>query len=193
MDIIDFQKLASEFGFEGDIDVTEKSRTTYSHDASLFQITPKVIVYPKHSEDVSAVIRFVNKYREQDSTLSITPRSAGTDMTGGAIGHSIIMDFTKYMYAIKKVTPEYAVVEPGCYYRDFDTATRAIDRIMPTYTASRDICAVGGMVANNAGGEKSIKYGKTENWIKELKVVFADGKEYVVKPLTTVELDAKAN
>ncbi len=198
----DFQKLVTEFGFSGDIDVSDKSRDTYSHDASLFQITPQVIVFPKNARDVGAVVQFVNKYNEEskrnkqddsNTTLSITPRSAGTDMSGGAIGSSIIMDFTKYMFAIKKVTEDYSIVEPGCYYRDFDTATRAIDRIMPTYTASRDICAVGGMVANNAGGEKSIKYGKTENWIKELKVVFADGKEYVVRPLTAVELDAKAN
>jgi len=193
MDKIDFHKLTTDFGFEGDIDETDESRAAYSHDASLFQIFPKVIVFPKNSSDVGAVVRFVNQYKKIDPTLSITPRSAGTDMTGGAIGSSIIMDFTKYLYTIKKVTPEFAIVEPGCYYRDFDTATRGIDRIMPTYTASRDICAVGGMVANNSGGEKSIKYGKTENWIKELKVIFSDGEEYIVRPLTSVELDAKAN
>jgi FAD/FMN-containing dehydrogenase len=62
---------------------------------------------------------------------------------------------------------------------------------MPAYTASRDLCAVGGMVSNNAGGEKSIHYGKTENYIRELKVVFRDGYEYVVKPLTRKELMQK--
>ncbi len=166
MEKIDFKKLTSEFGFDGDIDDSDKSRTVYSHDASLFQIVPRVIVFPKNAKDVGAVVQFVNKYREVDPTLAITPRSAGTDMSGGAIGNSIIMDFTKYMFAIKKVTPDYAIVEPGCFYRDFDVATRAIDRIMPTYTASRDYCAVGGMVANNAGGEKASNTAKPKTGSK---------------------------
>jgi FAD/FMN-containing dehydrogenases len=62
---------------------------------------------------------------------------------------------------------------------------------MPTYPASRDLCTVGGMVANNAGGERSIEFGKTEDFVDELKVVFADGVERVVKPITRAELVKK--
>jgi len=62
---------------------------------------------------------------------------------------------------------------------------------MPSFPASRDICTVGGMLANNAGGEKSLEFGKVEKYVKQLKVVFADGNEYIVKPITRVELIKK--
>ena len=63
--------------------------------------------------------------------------------------------------------------------------------LLPSYPASREICTVGGMVANNSGGEKTLKYGKTEDYVNELKVIFSDGNEYTVKPLNKVELEAK--
>ncbi len=182
--------------FTGDIDYTDETRTTYSEDASLFSIRPQVIVFPKNTQDVQTTVRWVNEFNTRNtnngtdskSHLSITPRSAGTDMSGGAIGASIIMDFTRYMNAVKEVTSEYAVVEPGCYFRDFDKATQKINRYMPAFTASREINAMGGMVGNNSGGEKAIKYGKTENYIQELKMVLNDGNVYTFKPLTSEEL-----
>ena len=57
--------------------------------------------------------------------------------------------------------------------------------------ASRDLCTVGGMVANNAGGEKSLQHGKTEKFVTKLKVVLSDGEEYEVKPLSLGELKTK--
>ena len=62
---------------------------------------------------------------------------------------------------------------------------------MPTYPASRDLCTIGGMVNNNAGGEKSIEFGKTENFVNEREFVFADGIARTVKPLNKTELDKK--
>lgn len=177
--------------FSGDIEAGEETLKKYSRDASLFEIKPKLVIFPKNSMDVQNAVKWVNKNKETDPSLSITARSAGTCMSGGSINESVIMDFTKYMNKIISVTPGTGVVEPGCFYRDFDKETRKIGQIMPTYTASREICAVGGMVANNAGGEKSIKYGKAENHIKKLKVVFTDGNEYEVKPMTKIELDQK--
>ena len=177
--------------FSGDIDFSETTLKTYSRDASLFEIKPQVVIFPKNSKDVQNAVNWVNVHKKENSTLSITPRSAGTDMTGGPLSPSVVMDFTRYMNRIVEVTNDHGTVEPGCFYRDFDKETRKRSRFMPTYTASRDICAVGGMVANNAGGEKSIKYGKVENHIEKLKVVFSDGNEYEVKPMTLVELEKK--
>jgi FAD/FMN-containing dehydrogenase len=77
--------------FKGDIDTLDTTLTTYSHDASLFEIRPRVVVYPKNTEDIKTLVRLVNEHKKQDPTLSITARSAGTDMTGAAIGSSIIV------------------------------------------------------------------------------------------------------
>ena len=177
--------------FKGDVDYLDKTLDTYSHDASLFEVRPRIVVFPKDADDVKTLVVWVNNNRHKDPTLSITARAAGTDMSGGAIGASIVMDFTRYMNQTLEVTPEYAVVLPGCFYRDFDKATQKINRIMPAFTASREINAVGGMIGNNSGGEKAIKYGKTEQYIKQLKVVFSDGNEYIVKPLTKAEIEEK--
>jgi len=178
-------------GFSGDIDNSTESRDFYSHDASLFEIRPEVIVFPRNSEDVQILTKIVATHKKKDPKLSLTARSAGTDMSGGAINDSIIVDFNKYFRSIKKVTSDEAQVEPGVFYRDFEKETLKHQALLPPYPASRELCTVGGMVNNNSGGEKSLEFGKTERFVKELKVVLGDGKEYTIKPLTKAELDKK--
>jgi FAD/FMN-containing dehydrogenase len=80
---------------------------------------------------------------------------------------------------------------PGCFYRDFEVATLKQDLLLPCYTASKSLNAIGGMIGNNSAGEKTLNYGKTEDYIKELQVVFADGREYTVRALNKKELYAK--
>jgi len=162
-----------------------------SHDASMFVVRPEVVVYPRDAEDVKALVRFVADRKKVFPALSLTPRSAGTDMSGGALGESIVVVFTKYMNRIKAVGEGYAVAEPGVYYRDFERVTLEKGYIFPSYPASREICALGGIVSNNAGGEKTLSYGKTEEYVKKLRAVLADGNEYVLEPLTEEELKKK--
>lgn len=180
---------------QGDVESSDEIRAKYSHDASLFEVVPEVVVFPKNTQDVQAIVKWVSVHKNdtegKSSNLSITARSAGTCMAGGAINESIIMDFTRYMNRVIEVTDTDATVEPGCFYRDFEKETLKKDRIMPAYTASREICAVGGMVANNSAGEKTIKYGKVEDYVKKLKVVFTDGKEYTITSLTKNALEQK--
>ncbi len=179
--------------FKGDVATDTETLDKASRDAGLFEMRPQVVVYPRDSADVQALVKWVAEKKNDDPTLSITARAAGTCMSGGAINESIIMDTTRYMTGTLEVnaTERWARVLPGTYYRDFDVETKKVGLIMPAYTASRELCAVGGMVGNNAGGEKSIQYGKTENFIRELKMVFRDGYEYTVKPLTRKELMQK--
>ncbi len=175
----------------GEVDDSTHSREFYSHDASMFELIPKAIVFPKDSTDIKNIIQYVIKHKKTHTDLSITPRSAGTDMTGGAINDSIIMDMTKHFNGVLEVDETKATVLPGTHYRDFETETFKHNALLPSFPASRQLCTVGGMVANNSGGEKSLEFGKTEKFIKQLKVIFSDGNEYVVKPLTKKELDKK--
>ncbi|HMT56365.1 MAG TPA: FAD-binding oxidoreductase, partial [Candidatus Saccharibacteria bacterium] len=176
---------------KGDLDTSEESRELFSHDASMFEMKPQVIIAPKDSQDIQNVVSLVAQQKASGNDISITARSAGTDMSGGAIGESIIFDMRKYMNKIGEVSATEAKTQPGVLYRDFEVETLKFSAIMPSYPASRDLCSVGGMVANNSGGEKSLEFGKTEEFVKELKVVFSDGKEYSVRPLNKTELDAK--
>jgi FAD/FMN-containing dehydrogenase len=82
-------------------------------------------------------------------------------------------------------------VQPGMMYKDFEVETLKYGSIMPSYPASRELAGLGGMVSNNAGGEKSLEFGKTDNFVTELKMVLSDGNEYTIRPLTRDELNGK--
>jgi FAD/FMN-containing dehydrogenase len=176
---------------KGEVENDAATLEKYSHDASMFEIVPQVVVFPTNSEDVQALVKYVSVNKVKYPDLSLTPRSAGTDMAGGAINDSIIVDFNRHLTEIEEVTPEFARAQPGTFYRDFEKATLAQNALMPSYPASRDLASIGGMVANNSGGEKSLEYGKTKDFVNDLKVVFSDGNEYDVRPLSKKELDAK--
>jgi FAD/FMN-containing dehydrogenase len=188
----DFVGLLRQSGFEGDIDKTDETRQAYSHDASLFELVPQLVIFPKNDQDLQRLVAAVNSCRPKIPGLSLTARSAATDMSGGAISDSVLVDFRRYFTTITEVTPQLAHVQPGVLYKDFEKQTLAQNNaLLPSFPASRDLASVGGMVANNAGGEKSLEFGKTENFVTELRVVLADGKPYVLRALSKEELDLK--
>ena len=178
-------------GFTGDLDDSAEAIEKYSHDASMFEIKPQLVISPKTAEDVQTAVKLVADQKKSDPTLSLTARSAGTDMSGAAINDSIIVDFNKYLNQLISVDSAKAVVQPGMFFRDFDAETIKHQAILPPYPASRDMCTVGGMINNNSGGEKSLEYGKTELYVPELQFVFADGIQRTVKPLNRDELNVK--
>ena len=175
----------------GEVENTPEVLTTYSHDASLFEVKPEVVAYPKDASDVKALVKYVKDNKAKVPNLSITARSAGTDMSGGAVNDSIVADFNRHFTSITETTKTTAHAQPGVFYRDFEKATLEHGALMPSYPASRELCTIGGMVNNNSGGEKSLEYGKTENFVTELKVVLADGNEVTMGPLAKAQLDVK--
>ena len=212
--------------FRGEVEDDEATLLKYSHDASLLEVRPKLVVYPKDSEDVKNLVKWVSENcARQDLTqkygnISITCRCAGTDMSGGAIGESIIMDFTRHMnkliggplpldkvvglpsklgspttksqkFGNYPLVPSYITVQPGMFYRDFEKIILEKRLILPCYTASKSLNAMGGMYGNNSAGERTLKYGKTEDYVLEAKVILSDGNEYIIKPLSRNELNKK--
>jgi FAD/FMN-containing dehydrogenase len=191
MQMDQFKQALAQAGFKGDVDDSATTKEFYSHDASMFEIKPQLVVFPKDSVDVEKLVKLTAKSKKTMPSLSVTARSAGTDMSGGAINESIIVDFNKYFTKIEDVNALTAHAQPGVFYRDFEKETLKHKALMPSYPASRDLCTIGGMVNNNSGGEKSLEFGKTENFVTELDVVFADGIKRTVKPLNKKALDKK--
>lgn len=186
-----FADALKSSGFVGDLDNSVETRDFYSHDASMFELMPRLVVYPKDSLDVQKLVETTSKLKATISDLSLTARSAGTDMSGGAINESVIVDFNRYLNQADEITPDHARAQPGMFYRDFEMETLKKGSLMPSFPASRELCTIGGMVSNNSGGELSLRYGKTEKYINELQVVLADGKQYSIRPLTKSQLDKK--
>lgn len=196
--------------FRGDVEDSDEIIESHSHDASLFEVKPTLVLFPKDSADIQNLVRWVKENKKRYPNLSITPRAAGTCMSGGPLNTSLILDCMRYMGGIKevkrvapyKLLPKFsgsieveitgeATTLPGTYYRDFEIETLKQGLLLPCYTASKSINALGGMVGNNSAGELTLRYGKVEDYVKELKVIFSDGHEYIVKPLTRRELYAK--
>ena len=179
---------------KGDVDISEDTLETFSHDTSLFKVVPEMVTFPKDTDDISALVRYVqekNKNPKEGTPLSLTARSAGTDMTGGSLTQSIVVECMRYLNNFISIGDDSAVVEPGMFYRDFEKETLKHGLLLPSYTASREICAVGGMAANNSGGEKNLMYGKTERYVRKLKVVLDDGSVEDFHALTMEELKKK--
>ena len=187
---MDIGSKIKEF-FKGEVTTTKSDLEKYSRDASLFKIEPSVVVFPKDTEDLKNLIKFISESKKENSSLSLTMRSGGTDMTGAAISESIVADVSKHINKLKDVGSNYAVTEPGVFYRDFEKETLKKGLLLPSYPASREICTVGGMVSNNAGGEKTLAYGKTIDYVKELKIILRDGNEYTFGPVSEEELESK--
>jgi len=176
---------------EGDVVTDPTTLLEYSHDASLFEIKPQAVVFPKTDKDVEALVSFVAAKKKEYPHLSLTARSAGTDMGGGAINDSIIVSFTKYFNKIPTINGNIATTQPGVFYRDFEKETIRQCVLFPSYPASRELVAMGGIINNNSGGEKSLFYGKTERYVKKVKVVLSDGNIYSFHKISKSVLDKK--
>lgn len=171
----------------GDITTDEATLRSASRDTSLFELKPLAVIVPKNVSDITTIVRAVGEHEG----WSLTARSGGTGMDGGALSESIVLDMTKYFSHIKGFTQTTGTVEPGVFFRDFDRESMKRGLLMPSYPASRELCTVGGMVANNAGGELTLAYGKTADYIRELRVVLSDGNEYTFGKLSHEALEQK--
>lgn len=190
-DMEEIKQTLIKNGFSGDLEDSEEIIEKYSHDASMFEIKPKLVIAPKTAKDVQIAVKLVADEKKNHAHLSLTARSAATCMSGGAINDSIIVDFNRYLTKMISVDSKQAVAQPGMFYRDFDVETMKHNALLPSFPASRDLCTVGGMLNNNSGGEKSLEYGKTELYVPSIEFVFADGIQRTVKPLTRTQLIKK--
>lgn len=162
-----------------------------SRDTSLFERMPALVVYPKDADDVSALVKEIGRARGAGADVSLAARAGGTDMSGGPLTTGVVVSFTRHMNTVSEVGDTYAVTEPGVYYRDFEKKTLEKNLLLPSYPASREIAALGGIVANNSGGERTLEYGQTERYVEEMDVVLSDGSRATFGPLTPTELDEK--
>ncbi len=163
----------------------------FSTDGSVFTITPSGVVYPQNTQDVQATVRFVAERAASGKKLSITARGKGTDQGGAAINDGLIMAFTSHMNRLLKNDKKSVTVQPGMTYGSLQKILHSHGRFLPPYPASLEFSTIGGAVANNAAGEKTIKYGATRQYVEQLKVVLSDGSTIETKRLTSRALSKK--
>ncbi|MFA5131859.1 MAG: FAD-binding oxidoreductase [Candidatus Paceibacterota bacterium] len=193
MNTIDYTRIAAELAsrITGEVSVSEVDRERVARDTSLFYLKPEIVVYPKNADDISKILTYVSKEKSTGVNISVAFRAAGTCMTGGPLSESIVIDTMRFMNHITNVTETSATAEPGVFYRDFEKETLKQGWLMPSYPASRELAAIGGIVSNNSGGEKTLTYGKTEKYVKSLDVVFANGERATLEAIREEKLIQK--
>ncbi len=174
---------------EGDIHFDKYSRLLYSTDASIYQIEPIGVVVPRHKRDVHAVIEVANRLG-----VSVLSRGGGTSLAGQAVGHSIVLDFSKYMQNVLEVNQDemWCRVEPGLVQDELNAHVRGVGLQFGPDTSTSNRATIGGMIGNNSSGAHSLTYGKTLDHVIELTVLLADGSEVVLKDLSPAEVERKS-
>lgn len=177
----------------GEVMTSADARRYFSTDGSIFTLTPSIVVYPRNENDVRKTARFAWQLAERGRVIPITARGAGTDQGGGALGDGIMLAFTAHMNRIVELDPKSGVVvlEPGLNYGRLQQTLHTHERFLPPYPASYEYSTLGGAVANNASGEKTLKYGATRDYIKSLRVVLANGEVIETLRLSKRELGKK--
>ncbi|MEO8784726.1 MAG: FAD-binding oxidoreductase [Candidatus Saccharimonadales bacterium] len=177
----------------GEVVTANDTRRHFSTDCSVFSVTPTVVMYPRNENDVRKAARFSWQLAERGRTIPITARGLGTDQSGAALGSGIVLVFPAHMQRISEIDGKSGliVVEPGATYGKVQQTLHTHGRYLPPYPASLEYSTIGGAVSNNAGGEKSFKYGKTRSYVKSLRVVLANGEVIKTGRLTKRDVNRK--
>ena len=109
--------------------------------------------------------------------VPITPRGGGTSQAGQSIGAGLVLDTSKHLNRILEVNPDerWARVEPGVVLDELNAALRQHNLRFAPDVSSASRATVGGMMANNSSGARSVLYGKTIDHVLEQRVVLSDG------------------
>jgi FAD/FMN-containing dehydrogenase len=177
----------------GEVLTSKPARKYFSTDGGVFELTPQIVVYPRNTSDVRKVMRFTWQLAERGKLLPVTARGKGSDQAGAALGDGIILAFPAHMNKLLELDTGKGIarVQPGIIYKTLQNTLHTHGRFLPPYPSSIDFSTIGGAVANNAAGEKTIKYGPTMNYVRELDVVLANGELIHTIRLTKRELSKK--
>ncbi len=165
----------------------------YATASGPLSIRPTAVARPADVDDISTLLRWASEHGEP-----VVPRGAGTGMPGGNVGRGVALDIGAYFKALEPLDARCRTVrvEPGVLAGDVDRIARQSGLFLPPLPSSADRCTVGGMVANNAAGARTFKYGATRDWVQALEVVTGDGSQFRLEagealPLVFGELHAE--
>ena len=156
---------------DGNVTTHHNFTRFYSVDSSLYEITPQIIVTPKHAKDVSETIKLVREYRFSGG---VTVRGAGTGLVGGALGTGVILDMCKFNKVDIDKQSRTVTVGAGLLRGDLDVALVSSGMIFAPNPSIGSFSSIGGMLGCNSCGSRSLKYGCTIDNVGS--VTFVDGR-----------------
>ena len=174
-DVEEYAALAADLRerVSGEVQFDEYSQVLYSTDGSIYQARPAGVVLPRDTADVRATVDVAT-----DHGVPILPRGTGSSLAGQTVGRGcVVIDFTRHMDDILEVDTDekYARVQPGCVQDHLDNHLADDGLKFAPDPASSNRATIGGGIGNNSTGAHSVRYGITDAYTDELKVVLADG------------------
>jgi FAD/FMN-containing dehydrogenase/Fe-S oxidoreductase len=174
---------------EGEVFGDPVHRTLYSTAACIYQVMPLCAVVPRHEADVLAVLEYARRER-----IPLTPRGGGSGLTGSTLGRGIVLDLSKHFKRVGDVDPATGTVrvQPGVVQADLNRVLHERGRLFAPDPSSSAWCTVGGMVANNAGGSHTVRYGAVRHNLVSVRAALADGSVLETKPWPRQALEGTA-
>jgi glycolate oxidase len=154
----------------GDIYADKWTKLVNSVDASHFQIEPLLVFVPEDEIDISNLCQYA--YRKG---IPLAARGAGTGLLGQALTQGIVLDISKHLNKIIEIEENHVLVEPGVIKAVLDNELKQKGKFLPPDPSSSNFCTIGGMIANNASGAHTLRYGSTIDYVEELDIVYSDG------------------
>ena len=156
----------------GDVRFDTVSRKVYSVDASIYEVEPIAIVLPKTKHDLISAVQIAKEHR-----IPVIARGAATGIAGGCIGSGLIIDTSKYLNRILEINyeEEYAICEPGVVQDRLNEPLAEKGYRLGPDTSTGNRATIGGMMANNAAGARSLLYGKMVDHVLAVELVLASG------------------
>ena len=163
-------------GFRGYFREDELARAVYSEAAGIGRAIPAAVAVPVDAEDVVVLVKWA-----AETGTSLIPRGSGSSMSGGAIGAGVVVDLSRINHLARIDERDRTVwAEPGVLWSTLDVAARRKGLRFPVDPSSGDFCTLGGMVATNASGAHTLRYGATRAWVNAIDCVFSDGDRAVI-------------
>ena len=155
---------------DGELYFEPLDRAPYAHDASLYEIDPLGVIVPRSEADVVTVARYASENR-----IPLHARGAGTDTGGGCLGPGLVLDLSRHLRRVIAIGAEYVVVEAGVVPDLLNGQLAPMGRRLEPIPGYSDVTTVGGLIAIDAAGGRSLRYGSVGDQIDRLRVVFASG------------------
>lgn len=153
------------------------SRAAYSEGAGIARAVPEAVVVPRTPDEVAALVRWAASVR-----APLVPRGSGSGMAGGAVGDAIIVDLSRQRDTHPvNASARTVAVGPGAIRDTVNAAAQRSGLRLPVDPSSSAFCTIGGMVATNAAGPHTLRYGSMRRWVGALDCVFADGRRAMVR------------
>ena len=141
----------------------------YAEDESYIKVWPMAVAIPETVEEIEKIVEVASRYK-----IPITPRGSGTSLSGGAVPckNGLVVDLRRLNRILEEKPEDFQVlVEPGVIYDELNKQMYKYELFLPPNPGSGDQCTIGGMVASNASGPRSFKYGSIRRWILGVEVV----------------------